>query len=132
MQLLKEGMMFFKIAGGGWEKLGIIIGKYYRDPDYNFIGIHAIKDIFDRRLPNVKYQTKQRELWVDVTDCFNEKSQIGSYMIDFITQIYKFRDNCKPEIQKQILYYMRNECCNSGDTAILLNSDETSLIIFKD
>ncbi|XP_006812179.2 uncharacterized protein LOC100368511 [Saccoglossus kowalevskii] len=81
--LLKGGMMFFKITGGGWEKLCAKVGKYYLDPDCNFIGVHTIEDIFKRNRPNVNYQTERRELWVDhfvvpyerVTLCYHNATE---------------------------------------------------------
>ncbi|XP_006825774.1 histamine N-methyltransferase-like [Saccoglossus kowalevskii] len=116
---------------GGWEKLSVKFGEYYTDPFYNFIGTHAIEDIINRRVPNVRYGSIKRELWMEVTECFDEKSQVGSNLLDFFTQIYKFRENCKPEIKKQILDYMQYECCKKEESRILLNTDETDLFIFR-
>ncbi|XP_077869475.1 histamine N-methyltransferase-like [Saccoglossus kowalevskii] len=125
-------MLYFKIGDGGSIKLHEKLGEYYRSSNYNFIGSHAIEDIFKRRLPHVRYQTKRRQLSVDVINCFDEEPQQGSYVIDFITQIYEFRVNCKPEIKKQLLNYMRDECCTKVGIMLLLNADEKDLIILKD
>ncbi|XP_077869855.1 histamine N-methyltransferase-like [Saccoglossus kowalevskii] len=130
--LVKGGMLYFTMGDGGWTKLSVKVGEYYCSSNLNFIGIQAIEDIFKRRLPYVKYQTKCREYWIDVTNCFDEESQSGSYKLDFFTQIYKFRETCKPEIKEQLLNYLRDECCKKDSNILLLNANKKDLIILRD
>nr|XP_006818016.1 PREDICTED: histamine N-methyltransferase-like [Saccoglossus kowalevskii] len=130
--LIKGGILFTRMDDGGWEKLSVKVGTYYTDPCHNFIGTHAIEDIINHRIPNVRYGSIRRELWLDVTECLDEESQVGSYIIDFLTQIHNFRGIAKPEIKKQILDYMRDECCKKEENKILFSIDENDLFIFRD
>ncbi|XP_006818869.1 histamine N-methyltransferase-like [Saccoglossus kowalevskii] len=102
-RLVKGGMLFTKMVDGGWEKFGVEVGEYFTNPKLHFIGTHFLENVIKRRIPNARYETKKREHTVDITDCFDEESQAGAYLIDFTTLIYKFRETCKPEIKKKII-----------------------------
>ncbi|XP_002741056.1 histamine N-methyltransferase-like [Saccoglossus kowalevskii] len=128
----KGGILFTRMDDGAWEKLSVKVGEYYTDPGYNCIGTRAIEDIINSRLTTVRYGSIKRELWLDVTECFDEESQVGSHIIDFLTQIYNFREIAKPEIKKQILEYMRDECCKKEENKVLFSKDEKDLFIFRD
>ncbi|XP_006824397.1 histamine N-methyltransferase-like [Saccoglossus kowalevskii] len=130
--LVKGGILFTRMDDGGLEKFISKVGEYYTDQLCNFIGTHAIEDIINRRIPNVRYGSIKRELWFNVTECFGEESEIGSYIINVFTKIYNFREKAKPKIKKQILDYMRDECCKKEDSRILFNTDERDLFIFRD
>ncbi|XP_006816457.1 histamine N-methyltransferase-like [Saccoglossus kowalevskii] len=130
-RLVKGGMLFSKMIDGGWEKFSVKVGEHFTDTKLHFIGTHFIEDVIKLRFPNARYETKKREYTVDMVDSFDEESQAGAYLIDFITLVYKFRETCKPEIKKKLLEYLV-ECCRKEGDKILLSTDERDLVIFKD
>ncbi|XP_077865673.1 histamine N-methyltransferase-like [Saccoglossus kowalevskii] len=130
-RLVKGGMLFSKMIDGGWEKFSAKVGEYFTDPKFNFIGTHDVEDVVKRRIPNARYETKKRDYTMDITECFDEESQAGALLIDFITILYKFRETCKPEIKKIILEYLV-ECCQKEGDKMLLSTDERDIVIFKD
>ncbi|XP_002738772.1 histamine N-methyltransferase-like [Saccoglossus kowalevskii] len=129
--LVKGGMFFIKMVAGGWEKVFLKIGEYYCDPKFHFLGSETVKNMLKRRIPDIKLEVVGRDNLVDVTECFDEKSQDGGYMLECLTQVHDFRNFCKPEIKKAFMEYFRDECCNKDGDKFFLRAGEADLIAFK-
>ncbi|XP_002737502.1 histamine N-methyltransferase-like [Saccoglossus kowalevskii] len=128
--LVTGGMFFCRMISGGWEKLTLKIGEHYYDPDQGFIGSQTVKDMLKRQIPDIELEIVPRGCLLNVTECFDEQSQDGGYMLECMTQIYDFRSFCKPEIKKDIMEHLKNKCCKKEGDKYFLMADEEDLIAF--
>ncbi|XP_077862419.1 histamine N-methyltransferase-like [Saccoglossus kowalevskii] len=130
--LVKGGILLSTMCDGNRMKLLSQIGQYYKDPLYHFIGTSDIEKIMKRNVSNIRNKDTSSEYRIDVTESFDEESQAGCHMMDFITTVYKFNETCTPKIKKTIREYLLNECCQKEGNKLIFSTSVTASFFFKD
>ncbi|XP_077868774.1 histamine N-methyltransferase-like [Saccoglossus kowalevskii] len=130
-KLIKGGIFFTKMVSGAWEKILQKVGEYYYDPKLHFLGSETLTDILRSQIPDIKLEIVRKDNLLNVTECFDEKSEEGGLILDGLTQVYNFRNFCKPGIKKTLMEYFENELCNKEGDTFLFNAGEEYLIAFR-
>ena len=70
-----------------------------------------ILDSLDRlNIPHVLMPQSHQPLQVEVTQCFDEASEDGNLLLDFLTHAVKFRETAPEDLKRRVL-----ECYGSSD-----------------
>ncbi|XP_041455690.1 histamine N-methyltransferase B-like [Lytechinus variegatus] len=70
---------------------------------------------------------------VDITSCFQEGSDDGELIVDFLSHTVDLRGSASPELYREVVNYMGSEKCaeRKEDGSILFNNDWDATIIQK-
>ena len=89
----------------------------------NYINSGDVRSCFERH--NVAYTQSSRAVRVDITKCFDEKSEVGGLLVDFLTHVMKFRETVPAELQREVMQSLASSDCSekTSDGRVLFNSD---------
>ncbi|XP_006825646.1 histamine N-methyltransferase-like [Saccoglossus kowalevskii] len=76
-----------------------------------------------------KIKRNSREFTVDVTDCFNDSSEEGSLLLDFMTQRTDFRRNAPGNVKKSIMNVLRENTIEKEGMALTRVREEDLVLI---
>ncbi|XP_070556141.1 histamine N-methyltransferase B-like isoform X2 [Ptychodera flava] len=115
-QLLnKGGILLNTMCGGAWEQLTIEVAKYFPSKTVALPGSSTLREILQKRLPEVDFQVVTREYSLDVGECFQEGSRVGNMLLDFFVQILDFRKDAPKEVVDKIMAFMDENCSRTAD-----------------
>ncbi|XP_077995040.1 histamine N-methyltransferase-like [Glandiceps talaboti] len=125
------GIFLIRMTTGGWSNCLTTYHQQFKNPALPFWDGKMLEKDMARDLPGVKIDTTYRSSGpVDVAKCFNEDSEDGNQMLDFIFQCLNFRKSVPKEKQEFFLKYLKDQCSVSEDE-ILLPSQEMDFTIRK-
>ncbi|XP_002733185.1 histamine N-methyltransferase-like [Saccoglossus kowalevskii] len=131
--LENNGIMYFKIVSGGWSKLMAYWNKFYYDSSCK-INRHSpelVKSMILDVMPNAKLQVLDRNADVDITECFEEGSENGKLMLDFLMQMKDFKSVASPERRDQLIQFLKDECCEAKGDRIMLSCTDQHVYFIK-
>ncbi|XP_078594201.1 histamine N-methyltransferase-like isoform X2 [Branchiostoma floridae x Branchiostoma japonicum] len=131
-QLANGGCMLVVIMGSDkcdWMKLWYKLWEDFGQGDRLMTSLRTSDDVtqwFDTQ--GIGYVTDLCENIVDVTECFEEDSETGAMLLDFLAQTPYV--SSKPEIRSVVLEYIRRNSLEVDDK-ILFKSATEVIIAFK-
>ena len=83
-----------------------------------------------------KNDWKYEELWrthytVDITSCFDESSQEGGFILDFLTHRQEFRNTADKELYKEIMDFLNEESTTKENGNKVVKPEITAVVIYK-
>ena len=99
----------------------------FQDEMMKLVSSSDIRDCLDRR--GVPYTAYPQPSQVDVTECFDEASEIGSLVLDMMTQVWKLRETASAELRAEVLEYLASVSEKNGDRFIVSNGGEAIVVI---
>ncbi|XP_078000616.1 histamine N-methyltransferase-like [Glandiceps talaboti] len=120
-RLHKNGVMLIRISGGGFAKSKVYINRIRK---LAYTGVADMEEILLKEIPSDATEIKTTKADVIVTECFNEDSDEGNQLLDFITQISKFRKSMPQEIVQMYMKYLKSECVEKEGRNYLLGNHQ--------
>ena len=78
------------------------------------------------------YTKRHQRSWLEITKCFDEASEEGVLLVDFLTHVAKFKETATEDQQKQLMEYLASSHCSEKDgERVLSNNDWDALIASK-
>lgn len=79
---------------------------------------------------------KYEELWrtsynVDISNCFEESSEEGSLLLDFLTHKQDFRSTSDEAFYNEIMKFLNEESIRDDDGRKLITPEITAVVIYK-
>ncbi|XP_022103963.1 histamine N-methyltransferase-like [Acanthaster planci] len=97
---------------------------------YNFISSADVRSILDRH--TIPYSQQHQPSHVNITSCFDDASEEGSMVLDFLNHVTRFKESATEDLKQQVLERMASsECSETSGDEILLNNDCDTIIISK-
>ena len=90
-----------------------------------------MRSSLDRRgIPYAQYRQRSR---VDITQCFDQASEDGRLLLDFLTQVLKFKETASEEFQKEVMEYLASSHCSerTSEGQVLFNNDWDAVVVGK-
>ncbi|XP_038066471.1 histamine N-methyltransferase-like [Patiria miniata] len=89
-----------------------------------------VRNVLDSR--GIPYTHFHEPQFLDITKCFDEASEEGSLLVDFLTQTVHFKETAPEDVQRSMMEYLASsDCSESKSEAILLNIDLDAIVISK-
>ncbi|NP_001161567.1 histamine N-methyl transferase [Saccoglossus kowalevskii] len=128
------GLLFLRTSSGGWEQCRANLSKCYTKYGEStvFPGAGMVKDILTKVVPNPSMESLHRSVLMTITECFNEKSEDGNKLLDFIHQVLNFRSSVPVDDIPNLLKYLRDECCEIVGEDIMLDAGEDDILVRKE
>lgn len=84
----------------------------------------------------VRNNWKYEELWrtsynVDISNCFEESSEEGSLLLDFLTHKQDFRSTSNEAFYNEIMNFLNEESIRDDDGRKLITPEITAVVIYK-
>ncbi|XP_022080516.1 histamine N-methyltransferase-like [Acanthaster planci] len=103
---------------------------HFQDNLMTFISTAHVRSSFDRRgIPYTQHHQRSR---VEITQCFDETSEEGALVVDFLTHVLKFKETAPAELYKETMEYLGSSSCSekSGDD-VFFNNDWDAVVVSK-
>lgn len=68
---------------------------------------------------------------VDITDCFNESSQTGSLLLDFLSHTVNFRELADPALYKEMMDFITEVSSTDSKGKMILRPQLSIVVIYK-
>ena len=89
-----------------------------------------IRSSFDRR--NIPYTQSHQRSPLEITKCFDEASEEGGLLVDFLIHVVKFKETATEDQQKQVMEYLASSHWSEKDGGkVLFNMDWDAVIASK-
>ncbi|XP_068187645.1 histamine N-methyltransferase-like [Antennarius striatus] len=111
----------------GWGKLGKTYSKVLFNAEVNCVTSEDIKRLLDSK--GLSYQSYELPSETDITECFTKGNERGELLLDFLTQVMNFRKSASPELQAEIMEFLRLECSKETENKILFNYNSEVIIV---
>ncbi|XP_022103974.1 histamine N-methyltransferase-like [Acanthaster planci] len=100
----------------------------YFHSKYNFITSADVRSILDRH--GIPYSQHHEWSRVNITSCFDDASEEGSMVLDFLNHVTRFKESAAKDLKQQVLEYLASSACSekSGDEILLINDCDTIII----
>ena len=94
----------------------------FQDRLVKFLSSADVRSCFDRH--HVPYAQYHQASHVDITQCFDETSEDGRLLVDFLTQIFKFKETAPADLQREVMEYLASSDCSEkmSDGRVLHNN----------
>nr|XP_054771834.1 histamine N-methyltransferase A-like [Lytechinus pictus] len=81
----------------------------------------------------IHFEENHQGFNLDITSCFEEGSEEGALLLDFITEIIDFRGSVSPDFLKEVMEYMGSDQCSERkeDGTIFFNKNWDALVVQK-
>ncbi|XP_077986185.1 histamine N-methyltransferase A-like [Glandiceps talaboti] len=130
--LAPNGVMLIVLAAAnaGYHNLWKHHGEVLRDDNMNFVSAADIKDTL--RKNGIPFSTTPDKYRVDISEVFVEGSEVGDQILDFLTQIYHFRQTTPENIKNDLISLLKSEKCSEiVDGKIFFNNTLETIIVKK-
>ena len=90
-----------------------------------------VRSCFERH--HVPFTQYTKASHVDITKCFDESSEDGRMVVDFLTHVLKFKETAPAELQREVMEYLASSDCSqkTSDGRVLFNSDWDAVVVQK-
>ncbi|XP_043913502.1 histamine N-methyltransferase-like [Protopterus annectens] len=124
------GLYSYDPGNSGWASIDKKYGTCL--PLHNdtcaVISSHFIKDIIQKM--GMKCQHYDLPSVIDITTCFNDGSEEGTLLLDFVTHTLNFSKSAPPSLKVEIMKYLRGpECSTVKDEKIMFNNNLGAVVI---
>ncbi|XP_077978823.1 histamine N-methyltransferase-like [Glandiceps talaboti] len=116
-------------GNGGYEKCYKAAGEFFETTKY--LGSSKVKAVLDTVAPAAKIQNITYHCIMNITECFDEVSEEGNKMLDFIFYILHFRKSVPSATVQYLLKYLKEECSEVTEKSVLMNADDTDFVVVK-
>ena len=96
-----------------------------------YVNSATIRSSLDRRgIPYTQHHQRSR---VDITQCFDEASEDGRLLLDFLTHVLRFKETASEELQKEVMEYLASSNCSekTSEGQVLFNNDWDAVVFGK-
>ncbi|XP_002737916.1 histamine N-methyltransferase-like [Saccoglossus kowalevskii] len=126
--LRHDGMLFIKVAAGAIEKWYLQRAKIS-----NIFFPHScqVQELSSRELPSITMEITCRPYTMNITECFNENSEDGNKMLDFINQKLDYRRSTPLKQVEYCLHFLRDECSEVRNDEILFLLVDDDIVVRK-
>ncbi|XP_038068305.1 histamine N-methyltransferase A-like [Patiria miniata] len=102
----------------------------FQDSLMTFTNSSHIRGSLERRgIPCTQYHQRSR---VEITQCFDEASEEGALVVDFLTHVIKLKETAPAQLYKEVIEYLGSDHCSeksAGD--VLFNNDWDAVVVCK-
>ena len=114
-------------SGGGnlWRRFN------FEDGLTKFISSADVRDCFERH--HVPYTQHRQASSMDIAQCFDENSEDGRLLVDFLTHVLRFKETAPAELQREVMEYLASSDCSekTTDGRVVFNSDWDAMVVQK-
>ncbi|XP_006821830.1 histamine N-methyltransferase-like [Saccoglossus kowalevskii] len=125
-------MIIIHVSGlGAWGQLWQKFGRQLPQNDHcNYATGKTIKDILDKNKLN--YEKIELPSYFQIDDCFRETSNVGSLLVDFITEVEYFMETAPRDLKVNIMQELRSDKCSyKNNKKIYFKNDLVAFVIQK-
>ncbi|XP_070555967.1 histamine N-methyltransferase-like [Ptychodera flava] len=130
-RLNKGGMLCALVVIGAWEEIILRFGNVISDSMSSQVGSPILREMLQRRIPDVKIKTQHRKIRVKVDECFKENSKDGNMMLDFVMQLLDFRKTAPPEVVGDFMKFFK-ELCYEENSEMYFPADDSIITVIKE
>ena len=93
-----------------------------------FICTAHVRSSFDRRgIPYTKHHQRSR---VQITQCFDEMSQEGTLVVDFLTHVVKFKETASAELYTEVMDYIAgSDSSGKSGEDVFFNNEWDAVVV---
>ncbi|XP_038068314.1 histamine N-methyltransferase A-like [Patiria miniata] len=102
----------------------------FQDSLVTFTNSSLIRGSLERRgIPCTLYHQRSR---FEITQCFDEASEEGALLVDFLTHVIKLKETAPAQLYKEVIEYLGSDHCSekSGDD-VLFNNYWDAVVVCK-
>ena len=90
-----------------------------------------VRGCFERH--HVPFTQHKQASHVDITQCFDESSEDGRLVVDFLTHVVKLKETAPAELQREVMEYLASSDCSekTTDGRVLFNNDWDAVVVQK-
>eukprot|EP00057_Strongylocentrotus_purpuratus_P032196 XP_786900.1 PREDICTED: histamine N-methyltransferase A [Strongylocentrotus purpuratus] len=130
---LEEGgillIIVVSVAGGFWRLWDRF--TRFQDSVSRYLCTTHLRDSLSSL--DIPFDESRQASCVDITSCFEEGSEDGELIIDFLSHTVDLRGSASPELYQEVVDYMGSDQCSERkeDGTILFNNDWDAVIVQK-
>ncbi|XP_022103965.1 histamine N-methyltransferase-like isoform X2 [Acanthaster planci] len=129
--ILKPGgiiMVVISSDDSGTSRFRSHMGPYHET--YSVTSSADVRNVLDHH--GISYSQHHERFHVNITSCFDDASEEGSMVLDFLNHVTKFKESATEDLKQQVLERLASsECSETTGDEILLNNDCDTIIISK-
>ncbi|XP_038068681.1 histamine N-methyltransferase-like isoform X1 [Patiria miniata] len=124
-------LVILRQENNGWQRfLDRFPQLYGRACCHLQVTSRDLLNLLDRR--GIPYTQYHQPTSCDITKCFDEASEEGSLLVDFLTQTVHFKEAAAEDEQRSMMEYLASsDCSERKNEAILLNIPRDAVVIIK-
>ena len=90
-----------------------------------------VRGCFERH--HVRFTQYKQASHLDITQCFDESSEDGRLLVDFLTHVLRFKETAPAELQREVMEYLASSDCSekTTDGRVVFNSDWDAMVVQK-
>ncbi|XP_038069076.1 histamine N-methyltransferase-like [Patiria miniata] len=102
----------------------------FQPSDHNYSTSADIRSSLDRR--GIPYTQHPYPVRLDITKCFDQASEEGGLLVDFLTNVLNYRKTAPEDMQRTVMECLGSSLCSeSKNDGIYLNMDWDAIVISK-
>ncbi|XP_070532698.1 histamine N-methyltransferase-like [Ptychodera flava] len=132
--LAPGGLLLIIVAAnnGGYHNLWKQHGDILGDDRMNFITSADVKDAFKKKGIPFSAVPEPNGSRVDISEVFDENSDVGNRILDFLTHICHFRKSVPQHIQDDLMSLLKSKKCSEIiDGRVLFNNSFEAIIVHR-